>query len=209
MSAPAPASRAARPVRVAPDRAPAVLAALAADRRARGAGAGLVIAVDGASGSGKTTLAARLAGALGAGPARPAVRVLALEALVPGWSALARGAVRAAAVLRDLRHGRAGVAPSWDWEAMRAGDPVRVDPLDGGILVLEGCGALAAAAQELEPLAALRVLVEAPAAVRRARIAERDPYRWDVAAWEAQERRLAAAWRRRTGYGPDVVVRAP
>ena len=95
----------------------------------------------------KTTLAARLAGALGAGPARPAVRVLALEALVPGWSALARGAGRAAAVLRDLRHGRAGVAPSWDWEAMRAGDPVRVDPLDGGILVLEepysagiGCG---------------------------------------------------------------------
>lgn len=208
MSAPAPAPRAARPVRVAPDRAPAVLAALAADRRARGAGAGLVIAVDGATGSGKTTLAARLAGALG-GPARPAVRVLALEALVPGWSALARGAVRAAAVLRDLRHGRAGVAPSWDWEAMRAGDPVRVDPLDGGILVLEGCGALAAAAQELEPLAALRVLVEAPAALRRARIAERDPYRWDVAAWEAQERRLAAAWRRRTGYGPDVVVRAP
>ena len=206
MSAPAP--RAARPVRVDPDRAPAVLAALAADRRTRGAGAGLVIVVDGATGSGKTTLAARLAGALG-GVGRPAVRVLALEALVPGWSALARGAGRAAAVLRDLRHGRAGVAPSWDWEAMRAGDPVRVDPLDGGILVLEGCGALAAAAQELEPLAALRVLVEAPAALRRARIAERDPYRWDVAAWEAQERRLAAAWRRRTGYGPDVVVRAP
>ena len=206
MSAPAP--RAARPVRVDPDRAPAVLAALAADRRARGAGAGLVIVVDGATGSGKTTLAARLAGALG-GVGRPSVRVLALEALVPGWSALARGAGRAAAVLRDLRHGRAGVAPSWDWEAMRAGDPVRVDPLDGGILVLEGCGALAAAAQELEPLAALRVLVEAPAALRRARIAERDPYRWDVAAWEAQERRLAAAWRRRTGYGPDVVVRAP
>lgn len=206
MSAPAP--RAARPVRVAPDRAPAVLAALAADRRARGAGAGLVIVVDGATGSGKTTLAARLAGALG-GVGRPAVRVLALEALVPGWSALARGVGRAAAVLRDLRHGRAGVAPSWDWEAMRAGDPVRVDPLDGGILVLEGCGALAAAAQELEPLAALRVLVEAPAVLRRARIAERDPYRWDVAAWEAQERRLAAAWRRRTGYGPDVVVRAP
>ena len=205
MSAPAP--RAARPVRVAPDRAPAVLAALAADRRARGAGAGLVIAVDGATGSGKTTLAARLADALG-GVGRPAVRVLALDALVPGWSALARGAARGAAVLRDLRHGRAGVAPSWDWQAMREGDPVRVDPLDGGILVLEGCGALAAAAQELEPLAALRVLVEAPAALRRARIAERDPYRWDVAAWEAQERRLAAAWRR-SGPGPDVVVHAP
>ena len=207
MSAPAP-----RPLRVGAGRAPLVLAALAADRRARGAGAGLVIAVDGASGSGKTTLAARLAARLtdspGAGPARPAVRVLALETLVPGWSALARGAGRAAAVLRDLRHGRAGVAPSWDWEAMRAGDPVRVDPLDGGILVLEGCGALAAAAQELEPLAALRVLVEAPAALRRARIAERDPYRWDVAAWEAQERRLAAAWRR-SGPGPDVVVHAP
>ena len=203
MSAPAP-----RPVRVDPERAPAVLAALAVNRRARGPGAGLVIAVDGATGSGKTTLAARLADALG-GVGRPAVRVLALDALVPGWSALARGAERGAAVLRDLRDGRAGVAPSWDWEAMRAGDPVRVDPLDGGILVLEGCGALAAAAQELEPLAVLRVLVEAPAAVRRARIAERDPYRWDVAAWEAQERRLAAAWRRRAGYGPDVVVRAP
>ena len=203
MSAPAP-----RPVRVDPQRAPAVLAALAANRRARDAGAGLVIAVDGATGSGKTTLAVRLADALG-GVARPAVRVLALEALVPGWSALARGAARGAAVLRDLRDGRAGVAPSWDWQAAREGDPVRVDPLDGGILVLEGCGALAAAAQELEPLAVLRVLVEAPAAVRRARIAERDPYRWDVAAWEAQERRLAAAWRRRTGYGPDVVVRAP
>lgn len=197
-----------RPVRVDPDRAPAVLAALAANRRPRDAGAGLVIAVDGATGSGKTTLAARLADALG-GVGCPAVRVLALEALVPGWSALARGAARGAAVLRDLRHGRAGVAPSWDWEAMRAGDPVRVEPLDGGLLVLEGCGALAAAAQELEPLVVLRVLVEAPAALRRARIAERDPYRWDVAAWEAQERRLAAAWRRTTGYGPDVVVRAP
>ena len=203
MSAPAP-----RPLRVGAGRAPLVLAALAADRRARGAGAGLVIAVDGASGSGKTTLAARLAARLtdspGAGPARPAVRVLALETLVPGWSALARGA----AVLRDLRHGRAGVAPSWDWEAMRAGDPVRVEPLNGGILVLEGCGALAAAAQELEPLEVLRVLLEAPAALRRARIADRDPYRWDVAAWETQERRLAAAWRR-SGPGPDVVVHAP
>ncbi len=207
MSAPAP-----RPLRVGAGRAPLVLAALAADRRARGAGAGLVIAVDGASGSGKTTLAARLAARLtdspGAGPARPAVRVLALETLVPGWSALARGAARGAAVLRDLRHGRAGVAPSWDWEAMRAGDPVRVEPLNGGILVLEGCGALAAAAQELEPLEVLRVLLEAPAALRRARIADRDPYRWDVAAWETQERRLAAAWRR-SGPGPDVVVHAP
>ena len=91
---------------------------------------------------------------------------------------------------------------------MRAGDPVRVEPLNGGILVLEGCGALAAAAQKLEPLEVLRVLLEAPAALRRARIADRDPYRWDVAAWETQERRLAAAWRR-SGPGPDVVVHAP
>ena len=61
--------------------------------------------------------------------------------------------------------------------------------------MLEGCGALAAAAQPLRGLVAVRVWVTAPPRTRRARIAARDAYGWDVSAWEVQERSLARAWR--------------
>ena len=78
--------------------------------------------------------------------------------------------------------------------------------------MLEGCGALAAAARPLPHLEVLRVLVTAPTALRLARIAARDDYDWDVEAWQAQERAASRTWRtaangRRPGWAPDVVVR--
>ncbi len=75
-----------------------------------------------------------------------------------------------------------------------------------GLDHVEGCGALAALAQPFRHLDVLRVLVSAPEDLRHARLARRDSYSWDVAAWEEQERQVAQAWRDSPGLGPDLVL---
>lgn len=167
---------------------------------------GALVVVDGPTGAGKTTLAHSLVGALARGNASYGARVLELEAVVPGWDGLAEGVRRCAGLLADLDCGRPAHAPRWNWHSMRPGGRVSLPPLAGGLLVLEGCGALAAAAQPLRGVVAVRVWVTAPPRTRRARIAARDAYGWDVSAWEVQERSLARAWRNRAGLGPDLVV---
>lgn len=170
-------------------------------RRERRAGRAGVVVIDGLTGSGKTTLAAAVCSEI-ARLSRTA-RVIGMDDLVPGWQGLATGVERAAKLLRGLP--RTQVA-TWDWARMRPGPHLHVDVSGGRVLVLEGCGALAAAAQELA-VPVVRVLVGAPAAVRHARVAGRDAYTWDVAAWEEQERSLARAWRTHPRWEPDVVVR--
>lgn len=165
------------------------------------AGRRVLVLIDGLTGSGKSTLA----GHLGAG--LPGCLSLAVEELVPGWQALEEGVGRCAAALRELAgQGRATVR-SWDWGRMEPGGARRLTLGRAGAAVVEGCGALAAGAQPLAGAQVIRVLVEAEDAVRHRRLRSRDPYTWDVAAWEAQERRVALAWRRDPRYGPDVVVR--
>lgn len=165
------------------------------------AGRRVLVLIDGLTGSGKSTLAGRLEAGL------PGCLSLAVEELVPGWQALEEGVGRCAAALRELAgQGRATVR-SWDWGRMEPGGTRRLTLDRAGAAVVEGCGALAAGAQPLAGAQVIRVLVEAEDAVRHRRLRSRDPYTWDVAVWEAQERRVASAWRRDPRYGPDVVVR--
>ena len=167
---------------------------------------GRVLVLDGLTGSGKSSLAAEVL------RRAPGARLLAVEEHVPGWDGLAEGVRRCGDALAELNAGRPRCLVTWDWEAGAPGALRKVGPLAGGCLVLEGCGALAAAARPLPHLEVLRVLVTAPTALRLARIAARDDYDWDVEAWQAQERAASRAWRtaangRRPGWAPDVVVR--
>lgn len=157
-------------------------------RRPAGPGP-FVLAVDGRSGSGKSELAAAVVGALRARGA--AVRLLALEDAYPGWSGLAAG-VRAVAegVLAPLARGEPGAYRRYDWVAGRPAGTVTVAP-DADVLVVEGCGAGAAACA---PFVDALVWLEAPEPVRRDRALRRDAgswaHLWDH--WAAQEAALLA-----------------
>lgn len=183
-----------------PHEAPEVIA-----RRVGPTDAGALVVVDGATGAGKTRLAGRVHEQLGRQGLR--AQVLSTDLLVPGWEALSEGVSRTAVLLRALAAGREGRVLTWDWERMAPGGELSLGPLDGGVLVVEGSGALAAAAQDLAPLGVVRVLVEAPEALRHARIAARDSYAWDIEAWQVQEERQRARWQPEPAWWPDVLVR--
>ncbi|VEG26309.1 Uncharacterised protein [Actinomyces howellii] len=162
---------------------------------------GRLIAIDGRSGAGKSVLADRLAAALG----RRCAGVLHVDDLVAGWQGLEVGVDRCARVVTALDRGLAARAPSWDWRCSAPGDDLLVGPLDGKVLLLEGCGALAAVARDLEGLEVVRVLVTAPQPLRLLRIRQRDPYPWDLEAWEEQERTVERRWRG-TPWEPELVI---
>lgn len=176
-----------------PDALDAVAAAaLAADPRC---GEVVVVALDGPSGSGKTDLAARVSARLGC-------PVVSMDDLYPGWDGLAAGVVvLAERVLAPLARGGRARQPVWDWAGERWGDERELAVT--GLLVVEGCGSSVGAAGAY---AAVRVWVDAPEPVRRARALARDgatfaPH-WEC--WAAQERALFAA--DRTRERADLVV---
>lgn len=143
-----------------------------------------LVTVDGFSGAGKSTRAVELAGLLDA-------PLLEIEDLCPGWAGLPRvpGLARDG-IGEPLAAGETLRWTSWDWERDRPG-PRRAHP-PAAVLVLEGCGAGAAA---LAPVTALAAWVDAPADVREARLRARPdwpgyaPYR---DAWRRAEQDLAA-----------------
>ncbi|WP_090030556.1 hypothetical protein [Cellulomonas marina] len=162
-------------------------APLVAERVAAGParlGAVRLLCVDGPAGSGKTTLAARVRERLTA--AGLAVGVVHLDDLYEGWSGL-EGSLwprLQAEVLGPLAARRPGRYRRWDWPAGAFADHVDVPVPD--VLVLEGCGSARRAA---DPVATLRVWVEAPAALRLERGLARDGAdtrpQWE--AWMADE----------------------
>ncbi|WP_235518641.1 uridine kinase [Cellulomonas sp. Leaf334] len=122
-----------------------------------------VMAVDGPAGSGKTTLA----GALGARGAA----VLHLDDLYEGWSGL-EGSLwprLSAQVLEPLRRGVPGRYQRYDWDSGAFAEWVDVPVPD--LLVVEGCGS---ARRDVDPVAVLRVWVEAPDDLRLERGLARD-----------------------------------
>ena len=166
-------------------------------RRARTArprlGGVRLVAVDGPAGSGKTTLAA----ALGA----PGATVLHLDDLYEGWSGL-EGALwprLSAQVLEPLRRGRPGRYQRYDWAAGAFAEWVDVPVPE--LLVLEGCGS---ARRAVDPIAVLRVWVEAPTDLRLERGLARDGVdaRAHWLAWMADEAEHFA--RERTRERADV-----
>lgn len=155
------------------------IAALPAD------GPAPIVLIDGRSGSGKTTLAARLRDQW-AGP----VQVIALDDLYPGWDGLADGsALVVERILVPLREGRPARWNRWDWERGEAGPAVETEP--GTPLIVEGSGVLTAGSAALAPV---RVWLESPDEVRRARALARDgeTYRPHWERWAAQEARHLA-----------------
>lgn len=167
---------------------------------------GRVLVVDGLTGSGKSWLAR------GVLRRAPRARLLAVEEHVPGWTGLVEGARRCGEALSALDAGLGTRVTTWDWEVGEPGPSHDLAPLEGGCLVLEGCGALAAAARPLRHLEVLRVIVTASTPLRLSRLVARDDYAWDVEAWQAQERAVSRTWRspaggRRPAWEPGVVVR--
>ena len=148
-------------------------------------GAALVVAIDGPSGSGKSTLADAL---VRAWPGR-APDLVRLDDAYPGWNGLEpAGAALAHELVAPHARGGVGLWRRWDWADDRVGATERIRP--GRTLIVEGCGAFAAAA----PVDGVNVWVEASGRVRKRRALERDagafdPY-WDL--WERQWRRYVA-----------------
>lgn len=158
-----------------------------------------LLCIDGPAGSGKTTTAAAVAAVLQA--RGTTVTLVHLDDLYDGWSGL-EGTLwprLAAQVLEPLRRGRPGRFQRYDWVAERFDGWVDV-PVPT-VLVLEGCGSARRAA---DPLATLRVWVEAPAAERLARGLARDGTAMR-AHWEDWMRQEALHFaRERTAERADV-----
>lgn len=161
-----------------------------------------VVAVDGPAGSGKTTLAAAMS-ASGA-------TVLHLDDLYEGWSGL-EGSLwprLSAQVLEPLRRGVPGRYQRYDWHAGAFAEWVDVPVPD--LLVVEGCGS---ARRAVDPVAVLRVWVEAPDDLRLERGLARDgadarehwlTWMADEAAHFARERTRERADVRLDAFGAEL-----
>jgi uridine kinase len=127
-----------------------------------------LVVVDGPAGSGKTTFAA----ALGAALSREGevVAMVHLDDLYEGWSGLDGVWDRLTGwVLDPLSQGEPGRYRRYDWAAGVWAEWQDV-PVPG-VLVVEGCGS---APRAVDPLAVLRVWIEAPESVRLERGVARD-----------------------------------
>lgn len=143
-----------------------------------------VVAIDGPSGAGKTLFAARLARVLGGG-----VPVIGSDQFPVPWDGgpLAWWEPLAGQVLEPLSEGRPGAFRPYDWHRGSYGPVTEVPVTD--ILIIEGVGA----AWRRSP-AALRIWLDAPAAVRRRRVRDRDGSD-RLAAWERWSVNEAAHFR--------------
>lgn len=127
-----------------------------------------LVAIDGPAGSGKTTVAEALAAALAR--AGDAVVTVHLDDLYEGWGGLDGVWERLASwVLDPLARGEPGHYGRYDWGtgAWAEGHDVPVPD----VLVVEGCGS---APRAVDPMAVLRVWIEAPEPVRLERGLARD-----------------------------------
>lgn len=164
--------------------------------RLAGRAAPFLVAVDGRSGAGKSTLAGRLREALAPAVIVPSddfyaahIPAAAWDAHPPAWrakEALAWQRLRADA-LEPLLAGRPARWQPFDFEAPRPDGtyPLRARPetrAPARLIILEGAYS---SRPELADVIGLAVLVEAPGAVRRARLAAREDAAF-LAEWHAR-----------------------
>ena len=143
-----------------------------------------VVAIDGYSGSGKGFFAVRLAAALGTRP-------LNTDDLVPGWDGLAESIdLLVDGILRAAVRGEIGRWHRYYWERLALAEWVEVPPRP--VLVVEGCGV---GVRRVAPYLSYLVWVDAPARVRRHRLARRadwEMYQPYVTMWARQEDQIRA-----------------
>lgn len=130
-----------------------------------------ICAIDGPAGAGKSTMADTLC--------PPNWTLIRLDDVYPGWEGLDAGiSVLQRELVGPLLGGRVGRWPRWDWHAGRVADWVPVAA--GSRILLEGCGAVAAASAGPEPNErVLRLWLDAPAQVRAERLRQRDGEQFD------------------------------
>lgn len=166
------------------------------DRASRTAGGTRLVTVDGFSGSGKS----RIADAVGRALVAP---VLSLEEIYPGWDGLAAAVPLAVEwIARPLAEGRPARWWPWDWTRGARAGARELAPVP--VVLLEGCGAGAAA---LRPFTDVAVWVDSARATREQRLRARPdwpgyaPFR---ERWAAQE----DAWHagERTAGHADLVI---
>ena len=175
---------AADPAAIVPAEAPvaSLLRAVAA------AGPNPVVLIDGPSGAGKSTLADLLV-ARWPGPHPPTL--VRLDDIYPGWQGLDAAILQLTdSLLGPRQAGRPAAWRRYDWDR---GVPAEWHPVDPARpLIVEGCGALAAAHAGLSDV---RVWLGADDAIRKARALARDGEvfrsHWDEwqAEWEAYRAR--------------------
>lgn len=164
----------------------------------------LLITCDGRSGAGKSQLAAALAAYVSEAGHSPAI--IEVEDYCPGWTGLEQAVDRVGTFAQALAEGEHPWASTWDWTAENWNAASPVVPPDCDTVIIAGCGA---GARAISAHADLNLWIEAPADVRRARVAARDPYDWSAywETWAAQEDALLAAWDARANA--DFVLTNP
>ena len=166
-----------------------------------------IIAIDGPAGAGKTTLAEHLSAALSL---KYKVAIIHMDDLYLGWDGLQAGVdylMRfVLGPVAQVGHSLgAGPIASWQEYDWALGERNRWREFSGGTpLIIEGCGALSAAAAEL---ANLRVWLDVPEPIRRERWTQREGHQFDDkwALWAAQELDFYA--REKSAELADFVVR--
>jgi uridine kinase len=132
----------------------------------------VTLLIDGRSGSGKSQLATEIAAAV------PAVQVVRLDDIYPGWDGLEAGSAHVHEFVIPVHRWR-----RWDWGSDAPAQWNELDPTRP--LVIEGCGALSRANRALADFA---LWVDFDAHQRKERALAREPVfaeHWD--AWAAQE----------------------
>lgn len=140
-----------------------------------------MVLIDGGAGAGKSSLAAELIQCW-PGVSRP--QLVSLDELYPGWYGLAAASNQVPALICGTGFWR------WDWTEQTRGEWRSLDPEQG--LIIEGCGAITPASQQL---CSLSVWLEAPAGLRRARALGRDGELF-AAYWDAWAQQEVEHWRR-------------
>jgi uridine kinase len=154
------------------------------------AGSTPVILIDGPSGAGKSTLADAL---VVAWPTEEAPQLVRLDDIYPGWKGLDAAAVHLTErVLRPRHNGAPSAWQRYDWAA---GEAAEWNPVSASRpLIVEGCGALAAANATLSDI---RVWLDADDGVRKRRALARDGDAF-AAHWDQWQREWDAYCNRET-----------
>jgi len=140
-----------------------------------------IVLVDGRSGAGKTEYGVELALAMEA-------QLVSLDEVYPGWDGLDAGSWHVwRSLIIPISKGLPGSYRKWDWVSQRPGTWVTI-PAHTSIVV-EGCGTIRS---DLGDVAAKKIWIEAPDAIRRERALARDgatflPH-WER--WARQEERF-------------------